>query len=160
MKSAQQWFDEYSESHKNPVNKTIHWICVPLILFSIIGFFVAIPSQSLQGLIEGELAPYLNYGSLFILIVMLFYILISPRIAIGMLLLSFLVLWGNVQLNQLNFMPLWLFSLVIFILAWIGQFIGHYIEGAKPSFFKDLQFLLVGPAWLMGFVYKKMGVKY
>ena len=43
---------------------------------------------------------------------------------------------------------------MVFVLAWIGQFIGHLIEGKRPSFFKDLQFLLIGPAWLMAFVYR------
>jgi uncharacterized membrane protein YGL010W len=56
--------------------------------------------------------------------------------------------------------PLWLFCVIVFVTAWIGQFYGHKVEGKKPSFFKDLQFLLIGPAWLMSFVYKKMGIKY
>lgn len=157
MKTAQQWFDEYGESHQNPTNELIHWICVPSIFFSIIGMLASIPT-GLQ--IGGEFAPYFNVGTLVIVLGMIFYITISPRIAIGMFFLSVLVLWGNVELLDLNFMPLWLFSLIVFVVAWIGQFIGHYIEGAKPSFFKDLQFLLVGPAWLMSFVYKKLGLKY
>ena len=57
-------------------------------------------------------------------------------------------------------MPLWLFSLFVFVVAWIGQFVGHKIEGKKPSFFEDLQFLLIGPAWLMHFLYKKAGISY
>jgi uncharacterized membrane protein YGL010W len=51
-------------------------------------------------------------------------------------------------------------SLGIFVLAWIGQFIGHHVEGKKPSFFKDLQFLLIGPAWLLGFLFRLAGVRY
>ena len=50
--------------------------------------------------------------------------------------------------------------LLTFIIAWVGQFIGHKIEGQKPSFFEDLQFLLIGPAWLISFIYKKIGIKY
>ena len=53
----------------------------------------------------------------------------------------------------------WRLSLAIFIVAWIGQFIGHKIEGKKPSFFEDLQFLLIGPAWLLSFIYNKLGIK-
>ena len=56
--------------------------------------------------------------------------------------------------------PLWQVALVLFVLAWIGQFIGHKVEGKKPSFFKDLQFLLIGPAWLMSFVYRAAGLRY
>ena len=51
-------------------------------------------------------------------------------------------------------------SVSIFVIAWIGQFIGHKIEGAKPSFFEDLQYLLIGPAWLLHFIYRKIGISY
>ena len=61
---------------------------------------------------------------------------------------------------QADVAPLWLVSLIIFVVAWIGQFYGHKVEGKKPSFLKDIQFLLIGPAWLMHFVYKKIGIPY
>ena len=48
--------------------------------------------------------------------------------------------------------------LTIFIFSWAGQFIGHKIEGKKPSFLKDIQFLLIGPAWLLSFIYKKINI--
>jgi uncharacterized membrane protein YGL010W len=56
--------------------------------------------------------------------------------------------------------PLWVISLIIFFVAWIGQFYGHKVEGKKPSFLKDIQFLLIGPAWLMHFIYKRLGIPY
>ena len=56
--------------------------------------------------------------------------------------------------------PLWLIGIAVFVGAWIGQFIGHKIEGKKPSFFKDVQFLLIGPAWLMAFIYRRAGWEY
>jgi uncharacterized membrane protein YGL010W len=54
--------------------------------------------------------------------------------------------------------PLWGIALIIFILAWIGQFWGHKIEGKKPSFIKDVQFLMIGPAWVMSFLFRKAGL--
>ena len=63
-------------------------------------------------------------------------------------------------IDQLTFAPLWLFSLIIFFVAWAGQFYGHKVEGKKPSFIKDIQFLLIGPAWLMSFIFKKLGINY
>ena len=61
-----------------------------------------------------------------------------------------------------NFLDLHLLYiyLLIFIIAWVGQFIGHKIEGQKPSFFEDIQFLLIGPAWIISFIYKKMGINF
>ena len=67
---------------------------------------------------------------------------------------------GQSSIEQNYQRPLWIFSVIIFVIAWIGQFIGHKIEGKKPSFIEDLQFLLIGPAWLLSFIYKKIGIKY
>jgi uncharacterized membrane protein YGL010W len=50
----------------------------------------------------------------------------------------------------------WIVYLSIFVITWIFQFVGHKIEGKKPSFLKDLQFLLIGPIWLLHFVLKKL----
>ena len=44
MRKIEQLFDEYGESHKNATNKLIHWICVPIIFFSIAGFISLIPA--------------------------------------------------------------------------------------------------------------------
>ena len=62
------------------------------------------------------------------------------------------------EITQITAIPLWAICIGIFVLAWIGQFYGHNIEGKKPSFLKDLQYLMIGPAWLMSFVYKKLGI--
>ncbi len=160
MRNAQQWFNEYGVSHQNPTNKLIHWICVPTIFFSIIGLLVSIPHQYLSSLFPSSIAPFINFGTLLLLFGSVFYLMMSFTIFLGMVLISVLALLGNITIQQVDVFPLWQVSLALFTLAWIGQFIGHNIEGAKPSFFKDLQFLMVGPAWLLGFVYKKIGIKY
>jgi uncharacterized membrane protein YGL010W len=160
MKTAQEWFDEYGVSHQNPTNKLIHWICVPTIFFSIAGLLVSIPSDFLSSFFPSSVAPYANFGSLAIALTCIFYFSISRTIFLGMLLFSAFTVWLNVRIMQSTEVPLWTISLLLFVLAWIGQFIGHNIEGKKPSFLKDLQFLLVGPAWLLGFIYKGLGIKY
>ena len=80
--------------------------------------------------------------------------------AVGMFIIGFSLLAGNFYINTKFHTPLWKTSLIIFVVAWIGQFIGHKIEGKKPSFFQDIQFLLIGPAWLLSFIYNKLGIKY
>ena len=85
--------------------------------------------------------------------------MLSVPIAIGMALITMMMLIALDSLSKFG-MPVWLISLIIFVLAWIGQIIGHKIEGKKPKFLKDLQFLLIGPAWLLAFIYKKINIKY
>lgn len=155
MKTADEWFDEYGESHRNRTNKALHWVCVPAIVFSLVGLLWSLPHPEFFA----RVSPLLNWGTLFVAAAMIYYLVLSWPLALGMVVVSALVILGNHALAQLE-TPLWQVSLAIFVIAWIGQFIGHRIEGRKPSFFKDIQFLLIGPIWLLGFVYRKTGVPY
>ena len=160
MKPIQQWFNEYGESHQNHTNKLIHWICVPLIFFSIIGLLASIPSEPLKMLFPEQLQPFVHFGTIVILLGLLFYLRLSVTMLVGMALVCAMMIWLVYLVDYKTDNPLWLVSLVVFIVAWIGQFYGHKVEGKKPSFLKDLQFLLIGPAWLLGFIYRKLGIPY
>jgi uncharacterized membrane protein YGL010W len=159
MRKIDILLSEYGESHQNVTNKTIHWICVPLIFFSIVGLTASIPSFHVQAFL-GENNPYANWATVVLVLVIIYYATLSITLSIGMALFSFLCLYLAKVIVSIGFAPLWAVSLSIFVVAWIGQFFGHNIEGKKPSFLKDIQFLLIGPAWLMHFVYKQLGIPY
>ena len=146
---------EYGESHQNPTNKMVHWVCVPIIVWTVAAFLWAIPTPALfDGL------SLLNWLTIILGLCIVYYVVLSPALAVGFFLYSALSVW-LITLYEANFaMALWKFAAIVFVLAWIGQFWGHKIEGKKPSFFKDVQFLLVGPAWLLSFIYKRLGIKY
>lgn len=151
MKTADQWFEQYGQSHQNPVNKQIHWVCIPLIVMSLLGLLMSIPLP---------FGPtWLNPAMLFFGVALVWYAALSVRLAVGMLLVGAAMLAAASAMQALP-VPLWASSLAVFVLAWVGQFIGHKIEGAKPSFFEDLQFLLIGPLWLLGFIYRRLGIGY
>ncbi len=137
MKTLEQWFAEYSESHQHPVNQRLHKVCVPLIFFSIVGMLLQIPV---------ELGP-IKLGELLIAVAFGWYMTLGPRVflvMLGQLVLSYAL----VYVLSLWVSPIWPLVL-IFVLAWVGQFYGHHLEGKKPSFFKDLQYLLIGPLWVV-----------
>jgi uncharacterized membrane protein YGL010W len=154
MRTMQQWLDEYGESHRHPTNKTIHWICVPAILFSVLGLLWLIPVPQLAA----TLGPWANWATLAMTLAVIYYLMLSPALALGMAVIA-LAMFGAIRWLELALtFPLWTLFVGIFVAAWIGQFIGHEIEGKKPSFFKDLQFLLIGPAWLLAYVYRGLGL--
>ncbi|MCA1798459.1 MAG: DUF962 domain-containing protein [Xanthomonadaceae bacterium] len=155
MKSMQQWLADYGESHRNPKNKLIHWICVPLILFSVLGLLWLVPVPAAVA----QYGAWVNWASLLMALTVIYYVLLSPSIAIGMAMVALVMFTVISRLQEAAPAPLWMIFTGIFVAAWIGQFIGHEIEGKRPSFFKDLQFLLIGPAWLMADVYRKSGIK-
>ncbi|MCU6496392.1 DUF962 domain-containing protein [Rugamonas sp. A1-17] len=133
---------KYSESHLNPTNEVIHFICVPIIVFTLLGLLWAA---------HPLLAVAVTLASL------VYYFKLSKPFAVGMLLMSTVMLALLAALPDKAILPL---SLAIFVLAWIGQFIGHKIEGKKPSFFDDLRFLLIGPLFVLGFLYRRLKLAY
>ena len=151
MRTAQEWLDAYGDSHRNPVNKKIHWFCIPWIMVSVLGLLASIPSPFAH--------PWMHWGTVVLMVAVAYYGMLSAPLAIGMALIGSVMLGVVHVLDKLP-MPLWSSSLAIFVLAWIGQFIGHKIEGKKPSFFEDLQFLMIGPMWLLADLYRRMGIGY
>ncbi len=155
MRTVEQWLTEYGESHQHATNKTLHWICVPAIVVSLIGLLWSIPvPQAFR-----DLSPLANWGTLVLALGVLYYLRMSFSLALGMLAFVILVTLSILALQNLPW-PLWAVCLTIFAIAWVGQFIGHHYEGKRPSFFKDLQFLMIGPLWLMSFVYRKLRIPY
>ena len=148
MKSIEQWLSEYEESHTHPVNVLIHKVCVPSIMFSILGLLWLIPI-GFYGL---------NFAHVFAASAMIFYAKLSLILCLGILLevaIMFACIWS---IQQAEF-PLLGICLAIFFTGWVFQFIGHKIEGKKPSFLQDIFFLLIGPLWTLHLLYKNIGIK-
>ena len=133
---------KYSESHLNHTNELIHFVCVPVIVFTLLGMLWALHPLVALGLAAAS---------------MLYYFRLSKPFAVGMLLMATLMLAILAALPPQTVLPL---SIAIFVLAWIGQFIGHKIEGKKPSFFEDLRFLLIGPLFVLSFLYRRLHLAY
>jgi len=152
MTKIQSFLEEYGSSHQNSTNKLIHWICVPLIFFSIIGLFYSIE-------LPVAMTPTMNLNVAVIMLVLItvYYFMLSRTLWIGMLLFSVICMIACYEIKTAG-LQLWLVSIVVFVLSWIAQFYGHHVEGKKPSFLKDIQFLMIGPAWIMSFIYKKLGI--
>lgn len=155
-KNIQQWLDEYGTSHQNKTNKMIHWFCVPQIFWTVLAALYVIPTPGFMF----EISPLLNWASLFSVIAILFYVRLSKPLAVGMTLFT-AICYTSIVIFEAAFPGylIW-FAGIWFVVLWGMQFYGHEIEGKKPSFFKDVQFLMIGPAWLMSFIYQKIGIKY
>ena len=149
-----RWFASYSGDHRNETNQLIHVICVPAILWSVIALLWCVPSPA-AWFVQGVWAALAMFAA------WMFYYRASRPLGFGMLaafvLMSFLTRWLSETLGLRGLMQV---AIVVFIVAWIGQFIGHKIEGRKPSFLTDLTYLLIGPAWVLAKLYRRLGLAY
>lgn len=132
----------YAESHRNHTNEIIHFVCIPLIVLSLLGILWAI---------HPVVAIAATLASLY------YYTKLSRQFALGMGVMSAVMLGILALMPDMTVLPV---SIAIFVVAWIGQFIGHKIEGKKPSFFEDLRFLLIGPLFVLSFLYRRMNLAY
>ena len=156
MKQIDALLNTYGESHMNATNKLIHWVCVPAIMFSLLTLLFSIPFFV-------ERTWYANWAMVFLVLAWIYYARFSYVMLFGFLVIGLLMLWGIYALYGVagyDAGRLAIYALIIFAVAWVGQFIGHKIEGKKPSFLQDIQFLLIGPAWLLHFIFKKVGIGY
>ena len=139
MRTVDLLFDRYGRYHRHALNKAIHWVCVPLIVWSLMGMLWAASPVAAYAAIVAALG---------------FYVWLSLPIALGMAVVFTAMLYALTWLGERTFIV----SAIVFVAAWAGQFVGHAIERSRPSFLEDVRSFLVGPAWLLGFVYRRLGI--
>jgi uncharacterized membrane protein YGL010W len=153
-RNIDRWFASYSGDHRNRTNQAIHLVAVPAILWSVIALLWCIPTP-------GTLLTAGAWAVLAMFTAWLFYYRASRRLGLGMLVVFVLLsaltwgLHGALGVRGL----LWL-AVAVFVVAWVAQFVGHKLEGRKPSFLTDLVYLLIGPAWVLSKLYRKLGLAY
>ncbi|TDR38978.1 putative membrane protein YGL010W [Tahibacter aquaticus] len=153
-REVDRWLGNYAEDHRNATNVLIHWICVPAILWTVIAALWVVPVPALLGRagLWAGVAMFLACA---------FYLRLSRMLGLAM----FLVFVAFSVITELLFRELGPANLLylaigVFVVAWIAQFIGHHIEGKRPSFLTDLAYLLIGPAWIVAKLLRRAGVRY
>lgn len=137
------WLERYALTHRNRQNIRIHFVCVPLIFFTVIALLDAVRLF--------DLTPRISFTAAWILIVaaLVFYARVSAMVTLAMGVVAVACLLVSEALYRQFGSAFVTVSGLVFAAAWVGQFVGHKIEGAKPAFFEDLLFLFIGPVWIV-----------
>jgi len=153
-REVERWLGNYSDDHRNATNVLIHWICVPLIVWTAVALLWVVPVPAMVG--RAGL-----WAALAMVLAFAFYLRLSRPLAFAMLALFVVLgLVTEALYRALGAMQLMWLAIAVFVVAWIGQFIGHKIEGRKPSFLTDLAYLLIGPAWIVAKLMRRIGIAY
>lgn len=137
-----QLLAHYGESHRDPRNGAIHCVAIPLIMVSLVGLMYSLHPWVAYAFLAASMVYYARIGSWAFLVTMAVISLAAVAL---------------VQSLGRMVLPV---SVAVFVLAWIAQFVGHKIEGKKPSFFEDLQYLWVGPLFVLAKLFVKLGVRW
>lgn len=151
-----RWFAAYAADHQNLRNQQLHVICVPAIVWSLLALLYAVPTPTTWL----DILPAQGvFAGLVMLCAVGFWVWLSAPLALGIVLLAAPSFWlAAMILEALGMIGLLLAAMTVFVVAWIGQFIGHHIEGRRPSFFTDLVYLMIGPPWVLAKAYRKLGL--
>ena len=141
IRKVDQLLEHYGESHRNPHNEHIHFVAIPLIMMSLLGLMWAAHPLVAIAFAAASMVYYARLSMVFLLAMG-----VVTAVSIGL-----------VYAMGEQVLPI---SAAIFALAWIAQFVGHKIEGKKPSFFEDLQYLWVGPLFVLSRLFLKLGVRW
>ncbi len=152
MRTFEQWMREYGQSHTNKTNILIHKLCVPVIMFSVLGLLWCLPFPFSS--YDGDI---FNWSTVAVFLSLAFYLTLNRAMFIGMLLMCTFMIFLITLIPRSSLLAV---SIFLFILSWVVQFYGHKIEGKKPSFMQDLAFLLIGPLWVLRFLYRKLGITF
>jgi len=154
MRPVDAYLDQYSADHRNATNQWIHLLCVPAIVWSVTAMIWTIPVPATL-LRPGAIAAFAMVAAL------AWYWRMSRKLWVGIAIAFVLFAWIDWWIASRYGMRTLLYSGIgVFVVAWIGQFIGHIYEGHRPSFFTDLVFLLVGPMWTLRKLYQRLGLGY
>ena len=137
MQPLAAYFADYAAYHRTKGNKAFHRLGIPLIVLTVVAMLERVP-----------LGARLDLAMLLILAAGVWYVILDWRLG-AIMVVALVVCWfiGIV-------MPLWL-SVVLFVLGWIFQFVGHSVyEHRQPAFFRNVTHLLVGPLWILNDVVK------
>jgi uncharacterized membrane protein YGL010W len=156
LRPLDRWFAAYAEDHRHPLNQRLHVLCVPAIVWSIMALLYAVPTPA------GFPAALPDFGVAAAIAVVLavgFWLWLSPPLGVGILACVAAGLAINeIILQTLGMTGLLVTGALVFVIAWIGQFIGHHVEGRRPSFLTDLVYLMIGPPWVLAKAYRALGL--
>ena len=155
MRPADEWLQQYSRHHADGADQLLHRLMIPLLVTSVVGLLWAIPVPTTFR----EATPVLNWGTIFLMAAIVYYFILSISLAFGALPIIASVVWAVMWLDRLSY-PLWMSSAALLITAWMGLRVSHRSPGLRPSLIGDLQYVMLGPVWLVSALYRRLGIPY
>jgi peptidoglycan/LPS O-acetylase OafA/YrhL len=155
MTDSDGWLERYAEINARLTSPALYWVAVPLVVTGVVGLLWSLPVPEQFY----EISPLLNWGTAFLMAAAVYYFIISLPIAIGML--PFILGVAAIQLwleQSLYSHPHVAAGLVTG--GVIGLWLGHRDQPGVRPLLTDLQLIMIGPAWLLSVLYRRLGIPF
>lgn len=155
MTLAEEWLNEYSKTRPGYRLTPLKWLSVALLVTGLVALLRALPTP---GAFEGS-ADVLNWGTLFVMAAIVYYFIVSIRLAVGALPIIVAIVAAVTWLDALE-TPLWVVGSALAALGLLGQALEHLRHGRAPPVARELQLAMIAPLWLVAVVYRRLGIPY
>ncbi len=142
----------YKEYHQNNINKIIHILCIPLIIWSfsvLLNSFVfnfGIIFYNIQQNVSYNFNVNIYLNFILLSLYLLYYTILDTKSFLPMFIFLYFI-WITSYYFFISSQYPYYYSLIINIFSWIMQFIGHVIfEGNRPALMDSIkQSFLMAP---------------
>lgn len=153
MSETDRWLSDYGESHADIRNPGIYWLSVPVLVLGTVGMLWSLPVP--EAFVR--ISPVINWGSVFLMAAVVYYFVISVSLAIGMLPFVAGVIAVQLWLEDSSWSLPWV-STGILAAAIAGLWLGRLPNGGIRAVLDDIQHMMIGPAWLLANLYRRLGI--
>jgi hypothetical protein len=153
MSETMDWLQRYEDSHTELAYPLLYWAAVPLVVLGTVGLLwtIPVPDEYVR------ISPLLNWGSTFLMAAVVYYFIISIPLAIGMLPFVMGIAACQTWLEGSDYSPLRV-STGLLLAGTIGLWLGRRRQWSLRPVCKDLQLMMIGPAWLLSVLYRRIGI--
>ena len=150
MRNLEQQITQYAAYHRDRRNIATHFVGVPMIVFSVV---LALVPWTVFGV---------NVALIAIMLAAAYYLFLDVALGTAMLVFLFFfcyltAVYFNARLGNTG--AIMGSAVLLFVVGWIIQFIGHKYEGMKPAFTDDIIGLVIGPLFIMTELFFALGLK-
>jgi uncharacterized membrane protein YGL010W len=153
--TVDEWADQFGRLRASAPSALSAWLGIPIVITALIGLLWAIPVPD----ILTDASPVINAATLFIMASFVYYCILSIPLAIGGLLFLISAAIPSAWLDQTE-QPLWPVAAGVFVIAFAWQLTETRRATGRLLVLRNLQYVMLGPIWLLRGLYRRAGLRY
>ena len=155
MTDTDHWLARYRDNHQNLCWPWLFGMAVPAVILGTVGMLWNLPVPEEFTAIS----PLLNWGSTFLMAAAIYYFILSLPLAIGLMPMMVGVGFFHLWLQRSDW-PAFAASAGLLVAGICGLWVGHGSNERLRAMTEDLQTVMIGPAWLLSVIYRRLGIPF
>jgi uncharacterized membrane protein YGL010W len=153
--TVDDWADEFGRLRSSGPQAVAAWLGIPLVIASLLGLLWIAPAPT----VLTDASPAINLATLFIMAAFVYYCILSIRLALGGLVFLLAAATPSALLEHAS-VPTGLLAGAVFAASFAWQLLETRRATGRFEILRNLQYVMLGPIWLLRAVFRRAGVEY